>query len=295
MPQLLELELGSVYVYPSFYGPFADPESKCKIQRMTLSRQAFNKATFQALLAAPSLRSLTLDRLMVMSRDEEGEPITVVPHVISHVTKLEIDDKTLLASRDLGLQESCSLVSSLTLRCSRHELTKDVVECLQFPLLNDLQLEGSTREDTCLEESTSICRSLTERWPALASLAISNVLMDDAQAENILRTARRHRFLKRLKFQKCFPESDVIEDICNDIREEGNIDIDIDIAEDEDLYANDEEDEYSRRESFDFPEDFDFEYEYHNNEGDDDGAHYDDVAHYDEEENNDEGFHEDKE
>lgn len=43
-----------------------------------------------------------------------------VPHVISHVTKLDIDDKTLLASRDIGLQESCSLVSSLTLRCSRY-------------------------------------------------------------------------------------------------------------------------------------------------------------------------------
>nr|XP_054769505.1 uncharacterized protein LOC129277339 [Lytechinus pictus] len=260
MPCLTELELISVYVYPSFYGPFADQKSKCQIKKMSLSRQAFNRATFRALVTTPSLTSLKLDRLMVLSRDDAGKSATKAPKGTSHVTELEVDDKTLLASGALGLQESCSRVTKLTLRCSGYELTKDVLKCLEFPLLTDLHLEGSTTEDTILEESTSICRSLMERWPALTSLIVSNVLIDDAQAENILKTVKRHRSLKKLKFHKCFDDDEFIDELCADIRKKGIIELDIENVNDDEMLDYDEEEyEYSRRESFDLEGFEDFE------------------------------------
>ncbi|XP_041481836.1 uncharacterized protein LOC121429006 [Lytechinus variegatus] len=260
MPCLTELELISVYVYPSFYGPFADPESKCQIKKMSLSRQAFNKATFRALVKTPSLTSLKLDRLMVLSREDAGESATKAAKGTSHVTELEIDDKTLLASGALGLQESCSRVTKIILHCSGHELTKDVIKCLEFPLLTNLHLEGSTTEDTILEESTSICGSLMERWPALTSLIVSKILIDDAQAENILKTVKRHRSLKKLKFHKCFDDDEFIDELCADIRKKGIIELDIENINDDEMLDYDEEEyEYSRRESFDLEGFEDFE------------------------------------
>ena len=118
----------------------------------------------------------------------------------SHLSELDVDDKSLLVLCQLGLHEACPRVHKLTLSCYG-DVTADPIKMAysSFHHLTELHVkELYERYSTPIHDPVSFCNAVQSSHPRLVKLSFSHVELGNERAVMILREMMAHPSLKSI-------------------------------------------------------------------------------------------------
>ena len=113
-----------------------------------------------------------------------------------------MDDMSLRGLCQLGLRAACSSVHKLTLPCDE-DITADLIKtACSSSHLTELQVKRNAMQggkpSLTKYDAESFCVAVASSCPQLAKLSITDIILDNGVAAEILRRMRKHESLKHI-------------------------------------------------------------------------------------------------
>ena len=118
----------------------------------------------------------------------------------SDISKITVDDKSLLTLNELGLGDLCPKIKDLTLEFVQ-SIDLDVIPMVAslFPRIAELGIVGPRDYWVTLDKALAFCTKLATSYPRLTSLSLTDVGLGNKTTEEIVGNLRHQDCLKSLR------------------------------------------------------------------------------------------------